>query len=714
MLRIAILSMLLLVAFPHGAGADDVNQDLLTAARKGDAAAVKSLLAKGADVNTRSPYGATPLSFAADKGHLTVVRVLLDHKADVNARDNFYHWTPLTWAAMNNHPDVARALIEAGAAGADEVLLMAAAEGKTDMVRAVLATGKLQEPALTKALAATPDEHTAVVGLLRKAGAKATAPAAEVAVDPALLAAYAGTYRGDELTLTVTTGGGKLRAQFNDFPVMQLRALDQSAFTWDGTGTLTFRRTADKVTGVTMKYGTQTMQFVPVEAAKSAPAKKAAVLSPDGVVTTPKNWPSFRGPNATGVADGQFPPVTWDAEKGHNVRWKTPIPGLGLSSPVVWGDHVYLTTAVSAGGKAGLKTGQYGDVGSAKDDGEHTWKVYCVDKTSGKVVWERTACKGVPKVKRHTKSSHANPTPATDGVHVVVSFGSEGLYCYSRAGDLLWEKNFGVLDSGWFYDADYQWGFASSPVIYQGLVIVQCDVGKGSFVAAFRVADGKEVWRQLRDEVPSWGTPTVIEGPDRAEMVTGGTKFARGYDPLTGKELWRLGGHGEITVPTPFYGAGLIFVSNGYQKKPIYAIRPGATGDITLKKGEKANAAVAWSSARGGPYMPTPIVYGGHLYVCSDGGVLTCYEAKTGKQVYRERLGGRDGYTASAVAADGRLYFTAEDGTVSVVRAGPHFELLAENRLDDSCLATPAISDGMIFIRTERYLFGIGGKTIAR
>jgi hypothetical protein len=295
----------------------------------------------------------------------------------------------------------------------------------------------------------------------------------------------------------------------------------------------------------------------------------------------------------------------------------------------------------------------------------------------------------------------------------VASFGSEGLYCYDRDGKLLWQKSLGVLNSGWFYDADYEWGFGSSPVVYNGLAIVQCDVGKDSFVAAYDVTDGSEAWRTPRDEIPSWATPTVVDSGGRAELITAATRYARGYNPMTGEELWRLGGHSEISVPTPVFGAGLIFIASGYRPiQPIYAIRPGAVGDITLKDGQTTSEAVAWSTKKGGPYMPTPIVYGDYLYVCSNTGIITCHEAATGKQVYRERLGGSGGYTASPVAADGKLYFTSEESDVRVVRAGSKFELLSINPLGEHCVSTPAISDGMIFVRTQHHLLGIGRKLL--
>ncbi len=689
--------------------------DFLEAARKGDAAKVTALLARGSNVNARSAYGATALSFGAEKGHLEVVKLVLQHKADVNTKDTFYKVSPLDWAVTRSHVEITKALLAAGATGGDAALQTAASLGRVELVRAVLDSTKLKEEALTKALAAAPASATAIRDLLKKAGARPAAPTTETVVDSKLLATYAGSYFHDSLgEVKVVAESGKLSAQFGSSAAIKLKAIDKVSFKSEiGAMTFAFRREGDKVTGLTIKASTTELAFKR-GGASTEPKPGAAIEEKVGPVKAALNWPSFRGPNASGVADGQFPPLAWDVQKGSNVLWKTPIPGLGHSCPVVWDDRVYLTTAISRDGKSELKPGLYGDVDSVKDSAEHEWKVLCLDKRSGKVLWERLACKGVPKVKRHPKGTHANPTPATDGEHIVVSFGSEGMYCYNREGKLLWQKSLGVLDSGWFYDADYQWGFGSSPILYRGLVIVQCDVGKNSFVAAYRVADGKEVWRKSRDEIPSWGTPTIVEGPRRAELVTNATKYARGYDPLTGEELWRLGRHSEITVPTPVFAAGLIFLTSGYRPvQPIYAVRPGATGDITLKDGKTANDAVAWSITAGGPYMPTPIVYGDYLYTCSNAGIVACYHAKTGKQLYKARIGGRGGYTASPVAADGKIYFTGEESGVRVVRAGPKFAVLAVNPLGEACLATPAISDGMIFIRTQHYLLGLGRKTTA-
>ena len=425
-----------------------------------------------------------------------------------------------------------------------------------------------------------------------------------------------------------------------------------------------------------------------------------------------QNWPQFRGPAAAGVVEGRAMPVRWDAEKSVNIRWKVPIPGLAHSSPVVWGNKVFVTTAVSVNPKEETRYGLYGDVAPVKEESKHTWKVYCLDKRTGKILWERTAYEGVPKVKRHPKATHASSTPAVDGHHVVALFGSEGLYCYDLDGKLLWKLDQGVLDAGWFYDPDYQWEHASSPIIYKNLVIVQADIQKDSFIAAYDVKTGKQVWKTSRQEIPSWATPTVYEGKTRAELITNGTKAIRGYDLAAGKELWRLTPNSEITTPTPFVAHDLIYVTSGYAPiQPIYAIRPGATGDITLKEGEESNQFVAWSKKRGGPYMPTPIVYGDLLYVCSNQGVMTAYNARTGERVYQQRLADRGGaFTASVVASDGKIYLSSEDGEVFVVKAGPKHELLAVNPMGEVLMATPAISDGMLIVRGIKHLFAVAEK----
>jgi outer membrane protein assembly factor BamB len=427
---------------------------------------------------------------------------------------------------------------------------------------------------------------------------------------------------------------------------------------------------------------------------------------------TPAGWPSFRGWFASGIAEGFRTPVQWNMGSGQNVEWKTLIPGMGHSSPVVFGDWIFITTAISENGNQTLKPGLYGDIEPVEEKSVYSWVVYCLDRKTGRIIWERTAHTGVPKIKRHPKSTHANPTPATDGKHIAAFFGSEGLYCYDIDGKLLWSKDLGVLDSGYYVVPSAQWGTASSPVIYEDVVYLQCDVLKNSFVAAFSLEDGKEIWRTPRNDVPTWSTPTIHKSGDRVYLIANGYKEAAGYDAKTGMRLWNLSGGGDIPVPTPVVANDLIFLTSAHgQMSPIYAIHLTAVGDITLKGLVRINKHIAWSEANGGAYMQTPLVYGGYLYSCQINGVLSCYEANTGKRMYQTRLGtGATGFTASAVAADGKLYYTSEEGDIYVVKPGPQFQLLATNSMDEVCMATPAISEGVLYFRTRTNLVAIREK----
>jgi len=254
----------------------------------------------------------------------------------------------------------------------------------------------------------------------------------------------------------------------------------------------------------------------------------------------------------------------------------------------------------------------------------------------------------------------------------------------------------------------------SSPILWRDLVILQCDVQQGSFVAAFRLADGSEAWRTSRDEIPTWSTPTVVEAGGRAELVTNGKKYVRGYDPSTGKELWRMPAGSEVPVPTPFAGQGLVFVAAGYPpRRPIYAIRPGGSGDIAPPEGATSSPFVAWSLPQSGPYLPTPIVVGERLYVVQNNGALAAYEARTGTRIYQQRLGNGAAFTASPVAASGKLYFATEDGDVHVVGSGASFELVATNPIGEPVLATPALADGTLYVRGQRHLFALKEQAAA-
>lgn len=420
------------------------------------------------------------------------------------------------------------------------------------------------------------------------------------------------------------------------------------------------------------------------------------------------HWPGFRGQNARGIAENFSTPVFWNIEESKNIKWKVPIPGLGHSSPAIWGNRIFVTTAISGKKDPEMKVGLYGNINPVDDETVHQWKVYCIDKNSGRILWEKTAHKGVPKVKRHPKSTHANPSPATDGKHVVTFFGSEGLYCWDMDGKLLWKEDFGVLDSAYFRVPTAQWGFASSPVIHEGVVVVQCDVLKNSFIAAIDIKTGKEIWRTPRDEYPTWSTPTIHEAGDKTQILVNGFKHIGGYDFKSGKEIWKMKGGGDIPVPTPVVASGLVFINGAHGRmSPIYAVKLNAKGDISLKGLERSNKYIAWSILRGGAYMQTPLIYGDYLYNLRGNGSLSCFKAKTGEHVYKEKLGHMDTFSASGVAADGKCYFSSESGQIYVVEAGPKFKLLRTNSFNDICMATPAISEGVLFFRTRHYLIAV-------
>lgn len=439
------------------------------------------------------------------------------------------------------------------------------------------------------------------------------------------------------------------------------------------------------------------------------PAAVTAADTASGAAPAADNWPQFRGPGACGVDGRAAAPTQWDIEKGENIRWRAAIPGLAHSSPILWKDRAYLTTAVRQG-KADLKVGLYGDIESAPDQDSHQWRLIALDRATGRIAWDKPGHESVPRVKRHPKGSHCSSTPATDGRHIVAIFGSEGLFCFDIDGNPEWKKDLGPMDSGYYQVPSAQWGFASSPVIHDGRVIVLCDVQTNSFLAAFNVADGKELWRTPRRDVPTWGSPTIATGGGRTQILVNGWHHTGSYDFADGKEIWRLDGGGDIPVPTPVVSGGLAYFTSAHGKvRPMRAIRLDARGDITPAEAGATNAAIAWAHARQGDYMQTPIVVGGRVYGCLDNGVVSCFDAQTGALAYSERLGsGSEGFTASPVSDGRHLFFASEVGNVYVVPADGRFSVTATNKLGETCMASPAVSGGTLFFRTRDQLIAVG------
>lgn len=456
----------------------------------------------------------------------------------------------------------------------------------------------------------------------------------------------------------------------------------------------------------------------PAGAAKTIPARTIVRTSADRVRPLPApanaagSWPSFRGPDAAGTNGAMHLPDQWNGTRGENVLWRTEIPGLGHSSPIVWGERIYVTSAVSSRGKATFKPGLYGDGDASDDRSPQRWTLYALDKKSGRVLWERVAFEGAPVDLRHMKSTYASATPVTDGRQVIAWFGSQGVYAFDVEGNLRWKVDLGRMNLGAYDIPTYEWGPASSPILWNGLVILQVDTQADSFIVALNADTGETVWKTDRDELPSWGTPMVATTPAGPELVTNASKFVRGYDPRTGRELWRIGGSSKITAPTPIYAGGLFIIASGRApERPIFAVKPGARGDLTLKNGETSSAQVAWSRTGRGSYMPTPLVHDGILYVLGNNGVFDAYDVATGAEVYRQRLDPvGSGFSASPVIADGKIYLSSEDGEMLVVSAGRSFKHIATNSMGDLLMATPALSEGAMYVRTASSLFAIGRK----
>jgi outer membrane protein assembly factor BamB len=414
------------------------------------------------------------------------------------------------------------------------------------------------------------------------------------------------------------------------------------------------------------------------------------------------NWPQFRGPGSLGVADNANLPERWSTND--NVAWRMEVPGRGWSSPIVWGNRVFVTTVVSPGEMEPAKKGLYFG-GERKDipKGEHRWLVLCYDLHSGKELWHAEAHHGPAPTTLHVKNTYASATPVTDGERVYASFGGVGLFCYDMEGHPVWSTTEPALKTR------NGWGSAASPVLGHGRLFVVNDNDEQSYAQAVDAKTGRQLWRVERDEKSNWATPYIWENEKRTELITPGTKRIRAYD-LDGHPLWECAGMSSIAIPTPFSKFGLLYVCSGYvgdKVRPIFAIKPGATGDISLQSGERSNEYIAWQQPIAAPYNPSPLLYGDNLYVLFDFGFLSCHDARTGRFVYeKQRIRETNtAFTASPWAANGKIFALSEDGDTYVFQAGPEYKLLHKNSLDEMCMATPALAGDRLIIRTVTQLY---------
>jgi len=418
-----------------------------------------------------------------------------------------------------------------------------------------------------------------------------------------------------------------------------------------------------------------------------------------------KNWPQFRGADSTGVSRNSGLPDRWSATE--NVEWKAEIAGRGWGSPVVWGDSVYLTSVVNSGVTEPIKKGLY--FGGDRLDipkTTHQWNVLCLDLSTGKVKWEKTVRTGTPTAPIHLKNSYASETPVIDGKHLYVIFGNVGIFCFDLNGYMVWSQDLPAwaMRNGW--------GTSSSPALHGDVLYYQNDNDEKSTLVALNKITGEKMWSVDRDEKSNWSTPFVWTHAGGTEIVTAGTRAVRGYN-LKGEELWTLKGMSSITIATPYVADGLLYVSSGYVMDPtkaLYAIKPGAKGDLTLAKDQAANEYIEWSSKKIAPYNPSTLVTDGRLFVLYDGGILSSLNARTGEPYYdRQRLSRGAGFTASPWSYDGKVFCLNEDGECFVIRPGANLEVLHTNKLAEGeiCMSTPSIAGDRLLIRADERLYCI-------
>jgi outer membrane protein assembly factor BamB len=431
-----------------------------------------------------------------------------------------------------------------------------------------------------------------------------------------------------------------------------------------------------------------------------------AVLFTLAPLSGQQNWPQFRGANAGVAPDNPALPDTWSATD--NVVWKTDVPGAGWGSAVVWGDHVFVTAGVNTGAPEPFKAGQLRAADVIKPAAPYRWVVYDVSLASGRIRWQREAAMSVPADGTHMKNSYASETPVTDGERVYAYFGNVGVFAFDMSGKPVWSKPMGPFT---FRNG---WGSAASPVLYEDRLFIVNDNDTHSFIAAFDTRTGRELWKRDREVGTNWATPFLWKNAMRTELIVPGSIKTRSYD-LDGNVLWELTGMSSIDIPTPFAAHGLLFINSGYvadSVRPVYAIRPGGSGDLSLKGDERSNAFIAWSHPTLGSYNPSSLVYGDYYYTLHDRGFFTANDARTGKEVYgRQRISDEvSGFSASPWAYNGRIFALSEDGDTFVIAAGPEFKVVGRNSLGERTLATPAIAGDSLIIRSAGYLFRIARR----
>lgn len=704
------LGLVLSIASVAGMAFADSTRDLQLAARSGNLPEVKRLVESGVAVDSADSWGTTPLLLAAGQGEVEMVRYLLEHGADPSSKESFFGMSALDVALWKGTPEfqVARILLAAGARDRASALDTAFESGDLSLARAAMESGPVLESEAADLKANYPDLDDEMAAVLAKLKTEKDPP--PPVYTQADLAGFTGRFASNEAVVEIKLSDSGLLLEQGEEKVV-LTAFADRVFRNNPVGlTVRYYGRAGTVEGIYLRRTGEDWGRVPIWADTVDATADLPEFTQDPDAAPTVNWPGFRGSNRAGIGDGADTPVDFDLESGDGVAWSSAIPGLGNSSPVVWGGRVYVTTAVAAGGSTPLKVGPTGAGDEVEENSEHRWLVLALDKATGKTIWETEVGRGVPLTKRHFKATQANSSPVTDGEHIVAVFPTAGLACLGNDGSVHWKHELGGLNAGGFNDPGLQWGFAASPILHQGKVILQVDIHEGAYLAAWDLKTGKALWKTPRPDVaPSWSTPAIWSTPGGDELVVNAS-IIRGYDPGSGKEIWSLGPTSIQVVASPVIDAGTLFVSSGYPPaRPIYAVKPGIRGDHNIESDEDA-APLAWYLTRGGAYMPTPLLYRGLLYMVHHNGRMAAHDARDGAQVYQARFTAGGTMTSSPVVANGRIYQGSEEGTLYVLAAGAEYKELAVHDFGEPLMATPAISEGLLLVRTPSRLYALGGS----
>ena len=710
------VSVLGIAALIGPAALADSTRDLHLAARAGNLAEVRRLVESGVPVDAAAQWGNTALLYAAGQNRVEVVRYLLEKRADPSVRETFFGVSALDAALDSGAPDyvAAKMLLAAGAKDRATALDHAIETLDVALARSAATSGAFAESEAARLRARVVDPSTELGQVLAGLSTEPDPPPPTYTAKD--LSRFAGRFEGQEQLATVDVRDGRLVLDFSG-TTLPLTAAAERTF-----------RDAESNTVVRYFGRAGTIEGLAIERPGEAPVRlrlgdtpiargsaPAPAPTPEAIAATKPtvDWPGFRGANRAGIGDGAETPVDFDLASGKGVAWRAELPGLGNSSPVVWCDRVYVTTAVAAGGSVPLRVGPTGEGTEVEEQREHRWLVLAFDKATGKKVWETEVGRGVPLTKRHFKATQANSTPVTDGKHVVVVFPTAGIACLGVDGAIHWKHDLGGLNAGGFNDPGLQWGFAASPILHGGKAILQVDIHDGPYLAAWDLETGKPAWKTERPDVaPSWSTPAIWPTPAGDELVVNASVI-RGYDPDSGRELWSLGPTSIQVVASPVVGSDLLYVSSGYPPaRPIYAVKPGLRGAHTIESDADASS-LAWYDTRGGAYMPTPLLYRGLLYIVHHNGRVVAHDARTGARVVQARLSKGGTCTASPVAANGKIYQGTEEGTLYVLAAGPEYRELAVHDFGVPLMATPAISAGLLLVRTPSEMIALSALTEA-